>query len=187
VKVIYLPKEDNLLLRRNIELEYTREETDLFLQTVTTAFNNPFIYSIVAESLIDVVNGIFIDNLVRFVKEKDSLSIVAGMQNGTLTMMFDIGHRHYIDLIGEELAKFDVGHETEQLVIKALQSYVEHLYIRNKETMDEAILKVFESIYNNTAFVDIRQHRVFFVETLRPAIVMIGEEHASYNANAQCS
>lgn len=184
---MYLPKEDNILLRRSIELQYTREETAILLATITTAMNNPFVYQIAAKNLIEVVNSIFIDNILRFVKNKDCISIVMGMQNNTLGLMMDVGYRHYVELIGEELSQFQTSVEVEQIIIKAISSYINNYYLTNKETLDEAILKLFETLYNNFNDMEMRQHRVVFLESIRPAIILIGDQHAGDNANPQYS
>lgn len=185
MKVIYLPKQDNIPLRRDIELEFLREETLTFLTTITTAMENPFVYQIASHNLVDVVNAVFIDNLLKIIKDRDTVSLVAGMQNHTLGLMLDVGHRHYVELVGEELAVLQPSVEVEQVILKALSSYINYLYLNNKDTIDQAILTLFETLYNNFTEMDIRQHRVVFVNKTQPAVILIGDTYASHDANAQ--
>lgn len=187
MQVVYLAKKENRDLRRTIELEYTREETMLFIDTVITILNNPFLRDYVTNNLVNVVNTIILDNLIQTVKNSDPLSLVNGMKNNTLGLMFEVGRRHYVDLISEEFAFIQLSPEVEKEVIAAISSYVNFVYLNNKEEIDPAILSLFETVYNNLGHLDIRQHRVTFVERDRPAVILIGEENAVNNANAcQC-
>ena len=184
MQVVYLTKNDNKDLRTIIELEYTREETNLFLDTVMASLNNPFAREVVAANLVTTVNTVIIDTLIRFVRNSDSLSLITGMQNNTLGLMFEVGHRHYVDLVTEEFSFIQQSPEVEKEIITALVSYINFLYLNNKEEIDPAILKLYEVIYSNLTNLNIRQHRVTFVEKGRPALILIGEENAVNNAYA---
>ena len=184
MKLVYLPANENRQLRRIIQLEYAREETSVFIDTVASILNNPYIKAVVATYLIDVVNMVILDNLLRFVRNKDSLSLVSGMQNNTLGVMFDIGLRHYSGLITEEVANSIESLETEKDISKALSSYVNYLYLNNKEEIDYVILQMFEIIYSNFGHLEFNQHRVTFVEESRPVVILTGGIDAVYNANA---
>ncbi len=184
MKVIYLGKNTNRTLRGIIELEYTREETSVLLDTISSILNNPFVKEVVAGKLVEVVNAVVLDNLIQFVKNRDPLSIVAGMQNNTFGLMLEVGRRHYIDLLTEELSSMVDSYETEKEVIAALSSYINFLYLNNKEDIDPAILEVFEMIYVNAGHLVLDQHRVVFVPGNQPAVILPGETHAVNHANA---
>lgn len=187
MQIVYLTKQTNRDLRRSIELEYTREETATFIETVLTILDNPFARDFITNNLINVVNSVIIDNLILLVKNSDPLSLITGMKNNTLGLMFEVGHRHYVDLLSEEFALIQQSPEVEKDVIRAMSSYINYVYLNNKEEIDPAILNMFESVYNNLGHLNIKQHRVTFVERDRPAVILIGDENAVNHANThQC-
>lgn len=184
MNLVYLPTKQNKELRRPIELEYTREETNTLLDTLVTILNNPFAREVVASNLISVINSVIIDNLVRLVRNSDPLSLVSGMSNNTLGLMLEIGHRHYVELVGEEFSFIQQSPEVEKTIIRALGSYINYVYLNNKAELDPAILSMYELIYSNLSHLSFTQHRVVFVDRTRPAIILVGEENAVNNAYA---
>lgn len=185
MQVVYLSPSQNKELRQIIQLEYTREETNTFINTVATIANNPLLIPVMCDTIVDTVNTVFIDNLINIVKNKNPIVLIAGMQNGNLGLMLDIGRRHYVELVSEVFSTVAENHDVEKDIIRSLSSYINYLYMNNKEEMDRALLELYETIYSNLGHMEIAQHRVTFVENIRPAIILIGAQHATHNANAQ--
>lgn len=178
MKVFHIPRTTNLGIRRILLLEHAKEESLGFIQLVVNATNFPFVLGTVNSNFVNTFNSIILDNLLRFVVTHDSLSLVAGMRDGTLPLRMDIGHRHYCELISEEFAGMLQSHSVEQEVRLAMANYLNYVYLTNKEEMDAAILDIYETLYNNFGHMDITGHRFVYMNGDHPAAIVTGELNA---------
>lgn len=182
MKVFHIPKVNNNGIRRILLLEHAREESLTFIQTVANIVNSPFIWEAVQTNMVNAFNSVILDNLLRFVNTKDSLSLVMGMQNNTLGLMMEVAHRHYSELITEEFAFVQRSHLIEQQVRAAMAEYINYVYLNNKEDMDAAILELYEVLYSNFGHMEITHHRFVYMNGGRPAAIITGELNATGQA-----
>lgn len=186
MQAYHLPREETIGLRRIIELERTREESLPFITRVVNALIDPndlnpmamIVRNTLAENvsgnLINTVNSVYLDNLMRFVTSKDPMSFVTGMQNGTLGMMMEVGHRHYSELLNEISSEY----ENEQEVKFLLGNYINYIYCNNKEQIDVELLKIFEILYTNFSHMQVNTSRFVFSDNGRPTALITGGMNA---------
>lgn len=182
MQAYHLPKQESLGLRRIILLERAREESLNFITAVADAMVDPMDQSAFAEhirdnivvavtnNMVNTINSVFLDNLMRFVVTKDTLPLVAGMQGNTLGAMMEVGHRHYAELVNDISAEY----ETEQEVRLLIGNYVNYIYLNNKQDIDMELLKVFEVLYTSFGHMQISSSRFVFGDNGRPCALISG-------------
>lgn len=148
MRMYVLSKECNTELRCLLNLEYVREESLWFFQDLEPVMVTEAAMGRVSENIVEVVNTIIIDNLLRLISQDNISAIVNGVKNSTLGFMLETGYSHLSSLLDHFCPVIEeAGYD--KYVIKAINKYINGIYMRNLEAFNSAVMRLVETLYLN--------------------------------------
>lgn len=178
MKLVSLTKKGNQKLRELLLADY---RSDGYIATVTAiadAFQFNLGLGTVTDNLLNTVNSVIVDNLVSFVLNKDPFQMVTGMNYGNIMLKMEFSYRHFRELLGDGFvdlleAVSEAGSMGEHRRVGLIVTgYMQHLYMVDKASMDEALTQLFELLYFNLEHLSISSYRTVFLPDGTPALLI---------------
>lgn len=129
-----------------IRLEYVREESLNFFQTLCTVIPDEHEMCRIKENAIPAFIMLVVDNVLKFISTDNVNSFVNGISNGTLGMMMDVSYSHVRELVGDYADVLEQqGYQ--DYVRKQLGLYIQDIYQRNAQELNLTLLAIMEKLY----------------------------------------
>lgn len=161
-------------LAKIIRLEYVREESLTFFQTLCSVIPDEQEMCRVRENAIPVFITLVMDNVLKFISTNNVNSFVNGVSNGTLGMMMDVGYSHVRELVGDYTDVLEKqGYQ--DYVRKQLNLYIQDIYQRNAQELNLTLLALMEKLYPKFHYLGRRVIRSGLIHNKVP-VVFVAEE-----------
>ena len=174
MKMFLVSRECNLEIRNILKLEYLREESMNFFFGINTVLPDEDAMGRVRENLVEVLNTIILDNVLRFISNNNLDRFLEGMKNNNLELMLETGYSHIRLLIGNYA---DVLEELEQrdYVVRMVELYLQDVFSRNRENFNAAIFILLNELIPSFGYLGKRIIRSGFLKVDTPVVFVNSE------------
>ena len=176
LKMAFLCAKENLAVQREIKLEREKLDYVCFVNDLLFKLKAQN-YQIVAglcDDLLFVLNKIIIDNVFRYVHNKDGLSFINIISSRQFANYIFI-NPFYIDQVFDLISVHpDDKVEVENYFHAKLLSYIQSIYFNNSDTMNMALMDLYDSMLHSAGYLNIKYYK-FELHNYYQPILMYAE------------
>lgn len=174
MKLLHLPRECNKDLNLILKDFYMGGSYTGYVDQIYKSIEFPPVnmQNQINNNLIIAIHTAILDNLTRWVVSKDPLSMVAGMQNNTLPLMFDVGYRHFTLITGEEFANSRDSILISGVACNVISQCLYEIFVTRTNEFNQALLSLFEVLYNTIGYLDIKWYKALIMGNGTPGLLV---------------
>lgn len=183
LSVLYLPKEENNLLMRELSREYINDNYLTFMQLlVSDLIEEKYIncvctdelYSKLGTKLMYSLDKIILSDVYRYINQGDLNSILSMLENGQYSKNVYI-FPHYINEVIREIFNIDEMNvdymSIEHILIRKLSYYIDKIYCSNTDKFNRILLSLVEMFYTHCMSFNIKTCRFELAPGNRPIML----------------
>ena len=186
MKAFYLSERENTVLQKQLKTEYVQMDYLVFVNNLMFMMQSNYTQTpYVRDSLLFVLNKIFLDNLFLHVIQKSADRFCTLIRNKTFG--HDIHIRPFYTAQIFEAANIPPLEDTteiENAVNKRLYQYVRTLYANNTDALNVSLMEMFEYLYTHFHYLDV-SHYKFELMNFRQPILLLSEKCNDVLAHSQ--